>query len=170
MWYLSIKRLTFYVTLNNDKDCRIKQMLNTYINVWISNKIYYKPDIFSFFLYSYSSLFIVLYMSIYQSFFYVVFICRSPISFSCCINSVDLIFINTAMFVILTLTSTSSLCPRSHIDKDTCKTFKVFDFIRRISDEFKLSYSLEFIFCVFCSTCRWIRFDRLGSADRWCCQ
>lgn len=109
---------------------------------------------FSVFLLLIKSLFNIIYIYRYIDISIPFVRSRSPTSFSYCINSVDLTFINTAMFVILTLTSTLSLCPRSHIDKNTCKTFKIFDFIRRISEEFKLSYSLKFMFCVLCSTYR----------------
>jgi len=46
-----------------------------------------------------------------------------------------------------TFTFTSSLCPRSQIDKITCKALKVLNFAKRISNEFKLASSLKSNYC-----------------------
>uniref|UniRef100_A0A2S2NAB7 Putative RNA-directed DNA polymerase n=1 Tax=Schizaphis graminum TaxID=13262 RepID=A0A2S2NAB7_SCHGA len=71
---------------------------------------------------------------------------RSPITYSYVLNGSCLISVDSSICD-LGFTFTSSLSPRAHIDKITCKALKVLGFIKRISCEFKLTSSLKSIYC-----------------------
>jgi len=51
------------------------------------------------------------------------------------------------------ITFDRSLTFRTHIEKVTCKALKLLGFVKRISVEFKLSSSLETLYCFFFGLC-----------------
>jgi len=71
---------------------------------------------------------------------------HSPITWSYALNSSNLLSVDSNICD-LGFIFASSLCPRAHNHKITCKAFKVLGFVKRISSEFKLTSSLKSIYC-----------------------
>lgn len=71
---------------------------------------------------------------------------HSPITYSYTLNGSNLTPVDS-INCDLGYTFTSSLCPRPHIDKVTCKALKGLGFVKRISNDFKLTSSLKSFYC-----------------------